>query len=100
MNAGTIKSIQAPYDAAANGGHTCLKGRYAFSFYNHADRIRTPLIKRNGEFEEASWDEAYDFIATKLTELKIITALMLLPVSLLPGVPMKKIISCRNLSGL
>lgn len=70
VNAGTIKSIQAPYDAEANGGHTCLKGRYAFSFYNHPDRLRTPLIKKNGEFVEATWEEAYDFIANKLTEIK------------------------------
>jgi formate dehydrogenase major subunit len=65
-----IKSIQAPYTAETNQGHTCLKGRYAFSFYNHKDRLRTPLIKKNGEFVEASWDEAYDFIAAKLTEIK------------------------------
>ena len=70
VNAGTIKSIQAPFDAAANAGHTCLKGRYAFSFYNHPDRLRTPLIKKNGEFVEATWDEAYDFIANKLTAIK------------------------------
>lgn len=66
---GEILSIQAPYDAAANGGHTCLKGRYAFKFYNHPDRLRTPLIKRNGKFEEASWDEAYDFITDKFKQL-------------------------------
>jgi formate dehydrogenase major subunit len=70
VHAGTIKSIQAPFDAEANAGHTCLKGRYAFSFYNHPDRLRTPLIKKNGEFVEATWDEAYDFIANKLTEIK------------------------------
>ncbi len=67
---GEILSIQAPYEAEANGGHTCLKGRYAFKFYNHPDRLTSPLIKRNGEFEEATWDEAYDFIADKLTEIK------------------------------
>lgn len=67
---GKVKSIQAPYDAASNQGHTCLKGRFAFSFYDHADRIRTPLIKRNGKFEPVSWDEAYDFIAEKLNDIK------------------------------
>ena len=67
---GTVKSIQAPYDAAVNQGHTCLKGRFAFSFYNHADRIRTPLIRRAGKLEPATWDEAYDFIAGKLNEIK------------------------------
>ncbi|HJW30313.1 MAG TPA: 4Fe-4S binding protein, partial [Saprospiraceae bacterium] len=44
---GKVKSIQAPYDADVNQGHTCLKGRFAFSFYNHPDRLRTPLIRRN-----------------------------------------------------
>lgn len=70
VSAGKIKSIQAPFDAEANSGHTCLKGRYAFSFYNHTERLRSPMIKRNGEFENVSWDEAYDFIANKLTEIK------------------------------
>ena len=65
-----IKSIQAPYDAAVNQGHTCLKGRYAFSFYNHADRLRTPLIRRDGELQAATWEEAYEYIAHHLTRIK------------------------------
>ncbi len=65
-----IKSIQAPYDAEVNQGHTCLKGRFAFSFYNHPDRLRTPLIRKNGELQPATWDEAYDLIAEKLTHIK------------------------------
>lgn len=66
---GEILSIQAPYDAAANGGHTCLKGRYAFKFYNHPERLKTPLIKRNGVFEEATWDEAYDHITSEFKRI-------------------------------
>lgn len=66
---GEILSIQSPFDAAANGGHTCLKGRYAFKFYKHPDRLRSPLIKRNGVFEEVSWDEAYTFIVDKLNHI-------------------------------
>ena len=65
-----ILSIQAVADAEVNQGHTCLKGRYAFGFYNHKDRLRTPLIRKNGELVESSWDEAYTFITTKLTQLK------------------------------
>jgi formate dehydrogenase major subunit len=53
-----------------NQGHTCLKGRFAFSFYNHPDRIKTPLIRKNGVLEPATWDEAYEFIANKLTDIK------------------------------
>jgi formate dehydrogenase major subunit len=67
---GKVKSIQAPFDAEVNQGHTCLKGRYAFSFYNHKDRLTTPLIRRNGKLEPATWDEAYDYIADKLTTIK------------------------------
>lgn len=66
MQNGKIKSITAPYDAEVNNGHTCLKGRYAFSFYNHPDRITSPLMKKNGKFEPVSWDEAYQYIASKL----------------------------------
>lgn len=65
-----VKSIQAPYDAEVNQGHTCLKGRFAFSFYNHPDRLRTPLIRKDGELVPATWDEAYDYIASKLTTIK------------------------------
>lgn len=67
---GEIKGIQAPDNAEVNQGHTCLKGRFAFQFYNHPDRLKEPLIKKNGKFEEVSWDEAYDFIAKKLIETK------------------------------
>jgi formate dehydrogenase major subunit len=67
---GDILSIRAPYDAEVNQGHTCLKGRYAFKFYDHPDRLRDPLIKRNGKFEKATWDEAYDLIVNKLQHIK------------------------------
>ncbi len=67
---GEILSIQAPIDAEVNGGHTCLKGRYAFKFFNHEDRLRQPLIKKNGQFEEVTWDEAYNFITSKFKTYK------------------------------
>ena len=68
---GEIQSIQAPYEAEANEGHTCLKGRYAFKFYDHPDRLTSPLIKqKDGSFKDVSWDEAYDFIVNKFQQLK------------------------------
>ena len=66
---GAVAGITAPWDAEANHGHTCLKGRYAFSFYDHPDRLRTPLIRRNGELEPATWDEAYDFIVERFQRI-------------------------------
>jgi formate dehydrogenase major subunit len=65
-----ILSIQAPYDAAVNQGHTCLKGRYAFHFYDHPDRLRSPLLRKNGTLRPVSWEEAYDFIAQKLLAIR------------------------------
>ena len=49
---GKIKGIQAPETAEVNEGHTCLKGRFAFEFYDHPDRLREPMIKKNGKFEK------------------------------------------------
>ncbi|MFK8012100.1 MAG: formate dehydrogenase subunit alpha [Marinicellaceae bacterium] len=65
-----ILSIQAVTDAEVNQGHTCLKGRYAFQFYKHEDRLRSPLIRKNGRLTECSWNEAYDFIANKINQHK------------------------------
>ena len=67
---GKIRGIQSPETAEVNQGHTCLKGRFAFQFYNHPDRLREPLIKKNGEFEVVTWEEAYDFMAEKLLKVR------------------------------
>ena len=65
-----VLSIQAPINAEVNHAHTCLKGRYAFRFYNHPDRLRKPMIRTNGHFEEATWEQAYDHIVTNLKRIK------------------------------
>ncbi|MGB5462587.1 MAG: molybdopterin-dependent oxidoreductase, partial [Aureibaculum sp.] len=67
---GKIRGIQAPVSAEVNEGHTCLKGRFAFQFYDHPDRLREPMIKKNGKFGVVTWEEAYDFITDKLLEIK------------------------------
>ena len=55
-----------------NGDFLCNKGRYAFDFANHDDRITTPLIRNaaNGKLEPASWEAAFAHIGTKLKELR------------------------------
>lgn len=65
-----IISITAPYDAEVNQGHTCLKGRYAFKFYDHPERLRSPMVRKNGQLENVSWDEAYDYIVNKITNIR------------------------------
>jgi formate dehydrogenase major subunit len=67
---GVVKGIQSPPDAEVNRGHTCVKGRFAFEFYNHPDRLRSPLIRKKGKLEEASWEEAYTYTASRLNEIR------------------------------
>ncbi len=53
-----------------NKGALCVKGRFGWDFVNSPDRLTTPLIKENGEFREASWDEALDLVASRLSDIK------------------------------
>jgi len=54
----------------ASDGHLCVKGRFGLGFVGSPDRLTTPLIRRDGELEEATWDEALDFTATRLAEIR------------------------------
>ena len=50
-----------------NRGQACVKGRFSIAdVVHHPERLTTPLIKRNGKLQEASWDEALDMVASKL----------------------------------
>jgi len=53
-----------------NEGWLCVKGRFGYGFINSPDRLRTPLIKKDGKFEPATWDEALDLVAEKLGSIK------------------------------
>ena len=53
-----------------NKGRLCVKGRYGFDFVASPERLTTPLIKKNGKLEEASWDEALQFVADNFTSIK------------------------------
>ena len=65
-----ILAIGAPEDAAVNAGHTCVKGRYAFGFYNHPDRLTSPLLKIDGKHQPISWQKAFEVLADKLSAIK------------------------------
>lgn len=51
-------------------GRLCVKGWNAFEFISHPDRLRNPLIKKNGKFEKASWQEAYGLIVKNIQKIK------------------------------
>jgi formate dehydrogenase major subunit len=65
-----VVSVRADHERSTNEGSLCVKGRYGFNFVNHPDRLTKPLIKKNGEFVEAEWEEALDLIASKFAESK------------------------------
>jgi NADH-quinone oxidoreductase subunit G len=53
-----------------NGEFLCVKGRYAFDFVSHPDRLRTPLVRKDGNLVEAPWSEALRTVARKFEELR------------------------------
>ena len=56
--------------AAANRGQGCFKGKFGMDFVNHRQRLKNPLIRRNGTLEEASWDDALGMVAERLSQYK------------------------------
>jgi formate dehydrogenase major subunit len=64
-----ILKVQPVADAPANGISTCVKGKFGWDFVNDAKRLTTPLIRENGRFRPASWDEALNLVARRLTEI-------------------------------
>ena len=65
-----IVRVTSKEDSVVNKGLLCVKGRFAYEFVSSPDRLKTPLIRRNGELQPASWDEVLDYAATKLKEIK------------------------------
>jgi NADH-quinone oxidoreductase subunit G len=57
--------------SGANGEFLCIKGRYAFDFANHTDRLTKPLVRgADGKLAPVSWDYAIDYAARKLSEIR------------------------------
>ena len=60
----------APEHGPANGISTCVKGKFGWGHINSEDRLTTPLIREGDKFRAASWDEALDLVARRLSDLK------------------------------
>jgi predicted molibdopterin-dependent oxidoreductase YjgC len=65
---GRIVKVTGVEDGSPNKGRLCVKGRFGYDFIYSEDRLKTPLIRENGGFREASWDEALDLVANKFKE--------------------------------
>lgn len=64
-----IVKVTAVEDAEPNRGRLCVKGRFGYDFIYSEDRLKRPLIRENGNFREASWNEALNLVATKFKEI-------------------------------
>ena len=67
---GRIGGIIPSKSSSVSKGLLCVKGWHAHEPVEHPDRLKKPLIKKNGEFKEASWNTALDFVTERLKEIK------------------------------
>ena len=63
---GAYPSISHP----TNAGKICVRGWHVHEVASSPDRLKKPLLKKDGHFEEVSWDEALGFVATRLKEIR------------------------------
>ena len=67
---GEIVGVIPAKEHPISQGRLCIKGWNAASFVYHPDRLKTPLIRRGDNFEEATWDEALSLVAERLGTIK------------------------------
>lgn len=67
---GKVAGISPWHRNPVNEGKVCIRGNRSYEFVNHPGRLTTPLIKKDGKFVEASWEDAYKEIAAKLKSAK------------------------------
>ncbi len=65
-----IVRVTSRENSVPNKGLLCVKGRFGYEFVSAPDRLKTPLIRKNGELRQSSWDEALDYTAKRLKEIK------------------------------
>ncbi len=68
MRGNTVVNMTPWKDGKANEGHACVKGRFAFGYATHQDRITTPMIRDSIDqpWREVGWEEAFSFAAQRL----------------------------------
>ena len=65
-----IVGVRGDTDNPVNKGSLCVKGRFGYDFINHPERLTSPLIKINGKFVEATWEEALEIVTRKFSQYK------------------------------
>ncbi|WP_052261836.1 NADH-quinone oxidoreductase subunit NuoG [Leisingera sp. ANG-M1] len=67
---GAFKRVKSRFDTGLNGELLCAKGRFGFDAIDGGNRIREPMVRRNGTLEPVSWDAAIRFLADKVHEVR------------------------------
>ncbi|MBV1878010.1 MAG: formate dehydrogenase subunit alpha [Pseudomonadales bacterium] len=72
MRGNTVVKMTPWKDGKANQGHACVKGRFAFGYVTHQDRITTPMIRDNIDqpWQPVSWEQAFSFAAQRLRDIQ------------------------------
>jgi len=65
-----VVQVTGAEEEPPNFGSLCVKGRFGFDFIGSSERLNKPLIRENGGFREATWDEAAGLVARRLGEIK------------------------------
>ena len=65
-----IVNVGSKVGVGINDGNLCVKGRFGYQFVGSAERLTTPLARRDGEFVPISWDEALRLVTQKLGDVK------------------------------
>jgi len=66
---GKLVGVEPDHANPASRGSLCVKGRYAYDFVHSEDRLTTPLIRREGKLEPATWDEALEYTAARMKQV-------------------------------
>ncbi|PKL94020.1 MAG: formate dehydrogenase subunit alpha, partial [Gemmatimonadetes bacterium HGW-Gemmatimonadetes-1] len=72
MQGNEVVRMVPDMDGGANEGHSCVKGRFAWGYATHKERILSPMVREriSDPWREVSWDEAFDFAATRLRAIQ------------------------------
>jgi len=70
VRGGRIVRVRGEKEHIVSRGSLCVKGRFGLDFVGADDRLTSPLIKKNGKFEEASWDEALGLVIDRFKETR------------------------------
>jgi formate dehydrogenase alpha subunit len=66
-----LVEVNSSHGAGRNNGDLCARGYFGYHANTSPDRLRVPLIRRNGRLEEATWEEALEYVAEKTLQLKL-----------------------------